>query len=131
MQATLLKAVLVGLLEKEDLPEANCSVFLETGGSEGCIPKCDLVYQRSYLLAQVLPPPRDLSEPMLPRPQHPRLQGFISLKKSQKRGTLPNQSLLLPKEDLGVSPLQEVSETDLALGCPGPCSPSFPSLSPG
>lgn len=58
--------------------------------------------------------------------QHPRLQGFISLKKSQKRGTLPNQVLLFPREDLGVSPLQEVSETDLALGRPGPCSPSFP-----
>lgn len=63
---------------------------------------------------------------MLPRPQHPRPQGFISLKKSQKRGTLCSQALLFPREDLGASPLQEVSETDLGLGCPGHCSPSFP-----
>lgn len=108
------------------MPEANCSVFLETGGSEGYIPLCDLVYQCSYLLAQILLPPRDLFESMLPRPQHPRPQGFISLKKSQKRGTLPSQALLFPREDLGASPLQEVSETDLGLGCPGPCSLSFP-----
>lgn len=39
----------MGFLKEEDLPGANCCVFLETGGSVGCIPMCDLVYRCSYL----------------------------------------------------------------------------------
>lgn len=107
LQTAPLEALLVGFLEEEDLPATNCCVFLGLGGrpgSVGYIPTCDRAYQCSYLRSQFLPPPRDLSESIDTRPQHPGLQGFISGKNHE--GVAPSAAkpfFSLSSQDLGAA----------------------------
>lgn len=119
----------MGFLEEEDLPVTKCHVLLGLGGwpgSVGYIPTCNLVYQCSYLLSQLLPAPKDLSESNHTRPQHPGLQGFISWK--NHKGVAP--STAKPFFSLSGQVLGATSRKPLRLpwpsARPSPRCPSFP-----
>lgn len=126
LQATRLDALLMDFLEEEDLPGANCYVFLRLRGqpgSVGYIPLYDLIYRPSYLLSQVLPPPKDLFE-STHTPWTLWATRIYFTKESQSSSTLPNQAILLSLRGSGGC-LQETSQTNLALSTRG-LLPSFP-----